>query len=69
MMTGVSVVSVVIPMQLAAGISRTMSPITGAIVAAAGISGVSPFDVVKRTFLPMLVGLIVSTLMSYFLLS
>lgn len=66
---GVSVVSVVIPMQLAAGISRTMSPITGAIVAAAGISGVSPFDVVKRTFLPMLVGLIVSTLMSYFLLS
>lgn len=66
---GVSVVSVVIPMQLAAGISRTMSPITGAIVAAAGISGVSPFDVVKRTFLPMLVGLITSTLMSYILLS
>lgn len=66
---GVSVVSVVIPMQLAAGISRTMSPITGAIVAAAGISGVSPFDVVKRTFLPMLVGLITSTLVSYVLLS
>ena len=66
---GVSVVSVVIPMQLAAGISRTMSPITGAIVAAAGISGVSPFDVVKRTFVPMLVGLITSTLASYVLLS
>ena len=66
---GVSVVSVVIPMQLAAGISRTMSPITGAIVAAAGISGVSPFDVVRRTFLPMLVGLITSTLASYVLLS
>ena len=66
---GVSVVSVVIPMQLAAGISRTMSPITGAIVAAAGISGVSPFDVVKRTFVPMLVGLVTSTLASYVLLS
>ena len=62
---GVSTVSVIVPMQLASGLSRTMSPIAGAVVASAGISGVSPFDVVKRTIPPMLVGLVVSTVTSY----
>ena len=65
---GVSTVSVIVPMQLASGISRTFSPICGAVVAAAGISGVSPFDVVKRTFPPMLVALVVSTVASYLML-
>jgi DcuC family C4-dicarboxylate transporter len=46
------------PMQLSAGIARSVSPITAVIVAVAGISGVSPFDVVKRTAIPMLGGLI-----------
>lgn len=46
------------PMQLAAGIARSISPITAVIVAVAGISGVSPFDVVKRTAAPMVGGLI-----------
>lgn len=47
------------PMQLSAGIARSVSPITAVIVAVAGISGVSPFEVVKRTAIPMLGGLIV----------
>lgn len=46
------------PMQLSAGIARSVSPITAVIVAVSGISGVSPFDVVKRTAIPMLGGLI-----------
>ena len=46
------------PMQLAAGIARSISPITAVIVAVAGISGVSPFNVVKRTAAPMVGGLI-----------
>ena len=46
------------PMQLAAGIARSISPITAVIVAVAGISGVSPFDVVKRTAAPMVGGLL-----------
>lgn len=45
------------PMQLAAGIARSVSPITAVIVAVAGISGVSPFEVVKRTAIPMFGGL------------
>lgn len=46
------------PMQLSAGIARSVSPITAVIVAVSGISGVSPFEVVKRTAIPMLGGLI-----------
>lgn len=46
------------PMQLSAGIARSVSPITAVIVAVAGISGVSPFEVVKRTAIPMLGGLV-----------
>lgn len=42
------------PMQLSAGIARSVSPITAVIVAVSGISGVSPFEVVKRTAIPML---------------
>ncbi|MFR4480092.1 MAG: C4-dicarboxylate transporter DcuC, partial [Fusobacterium sp.] len=46
------------PMQLSAGIARSVSPITAVIVAVSGISGVSSFEVVKRTAIPMLGGLI-----------
>ncbi|MGL4978942.1 MAG: C4-dicarboxylate transporter DcuC, partial [Plesiomonas sp.] len=53
-----------LPMQLAAGIGRTISPITGVIVAVAGAAGVSPFDLVKRTAIPMLGALVVTTLYS-----
>lgn len=52
-------VVIAMPMQLASGIARSVSPITAVIVAVCGISGISPFLVVRRTFLPMLVGLIV----------
>lgn len=49
-----------LPMQLAAGIARSVSPITAAIVAVAGIAEVSPVDIVKRTAIPMAGALIVA---------
>lgn len=55
---GLNPIIMLMPMQLSAGIARSVSPITAVIVAVAGISGVSPFDVVKRTAIPMLGGLI-----------
>lgn len=60
----VSAVSILLPMQLAAGIARSVSPITGVIVAVSGMGGVSPFAVVRRTAIPMLGGLLVTTLLS-----
>lgn len=50
-------VVIAMPMQLASGIARSVSPITAVIVAVSGISGISPFLVVRRTALPMFVGL------------
>lgn len=55
---GLNPIVMLMPMQLSAGIARSVSPITAVIVAVAGISGVSSFDVVKRTAIPMLGGLL-----------
>lgn len=50
---GVNGVSMILPMQFASSIARSVSPITAVIVAVSGVAGVSPVDVVKRTAIPM----------------
>ena len=37
---------------------RAISPITGVIIVASGMAGISPFDLVKRTAIPMAVSCI-----------
>ena len=54
-----SATNLVTPMQFAGGLFRSVSPISGLVITAAGAAGVSPMAVVRRTVLPMLVGLIV----------
>ncbi|WP_438288640.1 C4-dicarboxylate transporter DcuC [Edwardsiella tarda] len=49
----IDVVTLILPMQIMTSFGRTVSPITAAIVAISGIAGVSPFQVVKRTAIPM----------------
>lgn len=46
---GVHTVFLAQPMELASGIGRSMSPIAGVVIAVAGLGGVSPVDLVKRT--------------------
>ncbi|WP_375749620.1 C4-dicarboxylate transporter DcuC [Vibrio sp. HN007] len=53
---GVDVSSMILPIQMSAGMGRTISPIAGVIIAVSGMAGLSPFDVVRRTLLPMLSG-------------
>lgn len=60
-------VSMILPMQLASGIARSVSPITAVIVAVSGISEVSPFEVVKRTAIPMVVALIALIISNFIL--
>ncbi len=38
---------------------RTLSPVSGVVVAVAGMAKISPFEVVKRTSVPVLVGLVI----------
>lgn len=55
---GIPTVLMVMPMQLASGIARSISPITSVIVAVSNGAGLFPVDVVKRTAIPMVGGLI-----------
>lgn len=55
-------VNLLLPMQFTAGIARSFSPITAVIVAVSGVSEVDPFDVVKRTMIPMVAGIIVTVI-------
>jgi len=41
------------------GMGRTISPVTGAIVAVAGLANVSPFRVVKRNAIPLAITTVV----------
>ena len=58
---GVQTVQLIFPLQILVSFGRVSSPITGAIIAIAGLAGVSPFQIAKRTFIPMLF----ATAMSY----
>ena len=48
----------VTPMQFASGMLRAMSPVAGVIIAVAGAAGVSPMAIVRRTWIPMIAGMI-----------
>lgn len=56
---GVNPAYLVIPMLQASNLGRTLSPVSGVVVAVSGMAKISPFEVVKRTSIPVLVGLIV----------
>lgn len=61
---GIAPVMMLLPMQFVAGMSRNISPIAPNMVAIAGVADVSPFDLAKRTAIPMFGGIIISTLVS-----
>ncbi len=56
---GINPAYLVIPMLQASNLGRTISPVSGVVVACAGMGKLSPFEVVKRTSMPVAVGLLV----------
>ncbi|WP_405378161.1 C4-dicarboxylate transporter DcuC [Phascolarctobacterium sp.] len=64
--TGLHPVLMLLPMHFAASIMRNCSPITAVIVVSSGMGGVSSFDLVKRTFIPMIGAMIVTIGMTFF---
>ncbi len=65
--TGVATVSMLLPMHFIASCFRTLSPITAVIVVSAGMAGISSFDLVKRTAIPM-VGCGITIVLANFIL-
>ena len=47
-----------IPILFAAGIGRTISPVAGVIITVAAMGKITPLDVVRRTFVPMIASMI-----------
>ena len=56
----IDVITLLLPMQIMTSFGRVVSPITAAIVAIAGVAGVSPVQVVKRTAIPMAVAALIN---------
>jgi len=57
--SGINPAYLSIPMLQASNLGRTISPVSGVVVAVAGMAKISPFEVVKRTSVPVMVGLLV----------
>ena len=57
---GINAAVLAVPVQLSAGIARTMCPIAGVIIAVSGIAGVTPIELVRRTIPVMAIALIVN---------
>ena len=65
---GINGAMIALPMQMAANLSRTLSPVAAVIVIVAGSVKKSPISVLKRTAIPTAVGLITVILLSIFVL-
>ncbi len=61
---GVGAVAMLLPMQLVAGLARSMSPVAGVIIAVSDAGQCSPFEIVRRTVIPVGGGLIAVILYS-----
>ena len=57
--SGINPAYLSIPMLQASNLGRTISPVSGVVVAVAGMAKISPFEVVKRTSVPVMVGLLI----------
>lgn len=55
---GISTTTLILPMQLAASMGRTVSPVSGVLIATAEIAKVSSMDIVKRNFIPLSTALV-----------
>ncbi|MCL2028673.1 MAG: C4-dicarboxylate transporter DcuC [Bacteroidales bacterium] len=63
----VEAISVIMPMQISSSLARSFSPITAVVVAVSAIAGLNPVEVVKRTAIPMIGGLITLTIVNIIL--
>ena len=64
---GLNPAYLIIPMLQASNLGRTISPVSGVVVATSGMGNISPFEVVKRTSVPVVAGLITVILGTVFL--
>ena len=59
---GIASTEIILPMQLAASMGRTVSPVSGVLIATAEIAKVTPLQIVKRNIIPLTVALVIMLL-------
>lgn len=59
---GIASTDIILPMQLAASMGRTVSPVSGVLIATAEIAKVTPLAIVKRNIIPLTVALVIMLL-------
>ncbi len=62
---GVTTAPMILPMNLAASMGRTVSPVAGVIIAAAGVAEVTTLEIVKRNLIPLGVALLAMLLIHF----
>jgi DcuC family C4-dicarboxylate transporter len=62
---GVSSTSMILPMEFSASMGRTVSPISGVLIASANIAKVSPFDIAKRNSIPFGIAFLVMIIVHF----
>lgn len=60
-------IAVLMPMQICSSLARSLSPITAVVVAVSAIAGISPVEIIKRTMIPMIGGIIMLTIVNIIL--
>jgi len=63
---GVDSAGIILPMQLASSLGRATSPIAGVVIATAEIAGITPYQLARRNFIP-LVTVLVAMLIYHFI--
>ena len=64
---GIDPVALSIPMQLSGNLLRAVSPVAAVILIAAGTTKLSPMQIVRRTSVPMIFGVVLSLVLSLIL--
>jgi len=62
---GISTTSMILPMEFSASIGRTLSPISGVLIASSKIANVSPFEVAKRNLIPFAITFLVMIIIHF----
>lgn len=65
---GLNAAFMISPLQLASGMARSSSPIAGVTIAIAGLSGLNPFDLIRRSIPVMVIAIIATYLRSLMLI-
>ncbi|MDR2007678.1 MAG: C4-dicarboxylate transporter DcuC [Alphaproteobacteria bacterium] len=66
---GISGTTMMLPTLQASNMGRAMSPVSGVVIAVSGIAKVSPFDIMKRTSIPILIGFLFNLIMTIIFVS